>query len=125
MRDFTPVFSEDPYAASRMKAQDIRAVNKGSPGENPQTRWADIEPSANGKVGVGREKRMPIFLIAHSTEKSGPAFADISIHRLCSAKVWVRWLESGVVVGDFKGRRISSETGTIQVWKLRTNSGIN
>ena len=54
--------------------------------ENHRTRWADIEPSANSRVGVGLAKWIPIFLLAHPAEKSASDLEDTSIHRLCSAK---------------------------------------
>jgi hypothetical protein len=38
---------------------------------------------------------------AHPAEKSATSFKGISLHRLyISAKVWVQWLENGVVVGE-------------------------
>src|SRR5215208_743184 len=49
---------------------------------NHRTRWADIEPSANSMVGVGLEKWIPIFLIAHPLEKSASSSTNTSIHRL-------------------------------------------
>jgi hypothetical protein len=58
------------------------------------------------------KSKWPIPLRPHPAEKSAPTLTDISIHRLCSAIVYVRWWGSGVVVGDFR-RCISSETGMI------------
>jgi predicted P-loop ATPase/GTPase len=53
---------------------------------------------------------------AHPIEKCAANLRDVSIHRLYPlAKVWVSWWVSGAVVGAYKGRCISSETGTIQV----------
>jgi hypothetical protein len=44
--------------------------------ENYRTRWAEIEPSANSRVGVGLEKQIPFFLIAHSLRKIRIRFGE-------------------------------------------------
>ena len=71
--------------------------------ENHRTHWVALEPSANSRVGVGLEKWIPIFLSHTPLEKSASDLENTSIYRLySSAKVGVRWLESGIVVGFFR-----------------------
>jgi hypothetical protein len=58
---------------------------------------------ANGGVEVGLEKWMATLLPAHPAEKSAADLGTVSIHRLRSAKVWVRWWGSGMLVGANTG----------------------
>ncbi len=52
---------------------------------------------------MGLEKWMATLLPAHPAEKSAADLGTVSIHRLRSAKVWVRWWGSGMLVGAYTG----------------------
>jgi hypothetical protein len=85
------------------------------PPECPAEMWrlARIHWRIEKRWGGSREVGGRFPTHAHPREKSAPSFADTCIHCLCSPKVWVWWWGRGAVVGAYRGRRISSETGTM------------
>jgi hypothetical protein len=43
---------------------------------------------------------------AHPLEESAANFRDASIHRLCSAEVWIRWRGNRIIVAAWMARSL-------------------
>jgi hypothetical protein len=41
---------------------------------------------------------------AHPLEKSSLGYVDTSIHRLCSAEVWIRWRGNNIIIAEWMAR---------------------
>ena len=90
--DFSGQPGKWAYAESPLVDGDKLIVTPGGGASsslgNHRTRLADIEPSANSSVGVGLEKWIPIFLPAHSLEKSAANFR--SMLYLFAVRCWCK-----------------------------------